>query len=89
MENIITELSDISDVETLGLKLGIRMSALEKIMFEYPQLERQKTKVIYYWLKRKDIIREKQNEHPTWDRLVRAVARLDPLLSDRIRHHHC
>ena len=88
MEIIVTELDDIADVERLGLNLGIRMSALERIIIDYPQLERQKTKVIFYWLKRREIIPRRQNEHPTWDRLADAVARLDPTLSQRIRHRH-
>ena len=89
LERIATELRDITDVVGLGLKLGIRMSALKKITADYPQLERQKTEVVYYWLKRREIVRDKQNEHPTWDGLAHAVARLDPALSDRIHHQHC
>ena len=86
LQGIATDLSDITDVVSLGLNLGLRMSTLKKIMADYPQLERQKTEVIYYWLKRREIVRNKQNEHPTWDGLALAVARLDPSLSDRIRY---
>ena len=89
MQEILTEFSDICDVETLGLDLGIRMSSLEKIMTEHPQLERQKTRVIYHWLKRRDIVQEKQDKHPTWTELADAVTKLDPTLSERIRRHYC
>ena len=88
MQTIVTELKDISDVQGLGLNLGIRMSALERIMTDYQPLDKQKTKVIYHWLKRKDIIRRKQNEHPTWGALADAVASLDPSLSEKIHHQH-
>ena len=57
-------LDDITDVENLGLNLGIRMSALKRITISYPLMEKQKKKVIYYWLQRRDIVRHKQNEHP-------------------------
>ena len=90
MRKVLIELNDISDVETLGLDLGIRMSALEKIMTEHPQqLEKQKTRVIYHWLKGREIVREKQGEPPTWTGLADAVSRLDPTLSERIRRQYC
>ena len=89
MEIVVTELDDIADIEHLGLKLGIRMSALKKIQVDYPQLEGQKANVIYCWLQRRDIVRHKQNEHPTWSALADAVRLLNPSLSERIRRQHC
>ena len=90
LEDVITELNDITDFEGLGLALGIRMSALEKIALDYPcKVDKQKTKVIYYWLTRKDIVRQRQRESPTWDGLADAVARLNPSLSESIRRQHC
>ena len=89
LKEIVTELEDITDVEGLGLNLGIRMSALERITIDYQLLEKRKTKVIYHWLKRKDIVRQKQNEHPTWSELADAVAAIDPALSERIHYKHC
>ena len=65
------------------------MSALEKIMAEYQLLEKQKTKVIYHWLKRRGIVWKKKNEFPTWAGLAESVASLDPSLSKRIRNKHC
>ena len=86
MEAVVSVLDDIADAERLGLNLGIRMSALDKIKVDYPHLEGQKTRVVYYWLKRKDIVRRRQNELPTWDGLADAVASLDHALSEKIRH---
>ena len=82
-------LNDITNVERLGLNLGIHMSALERIMINYPLMERQKTKAIYYWLQRRDIVWHKHNEHPTWGGLTDAMRMLNPSLSARIRLQHC
>ena len=88
MATILFELDDISDVHRLGLHLGLRMSALDKIRIDCHKLKDQKLTVIYYWLTRRDIVRRKQNEHPTWGRLADAVASLYPALGERIRIHH-
>ena len=88
MEAIVTELDGITDVVRLGLYLGVRMSALEKIEASYPSLERQKTEVIYHWLKRSNVIQQKQDECPTVGELTDAVARLNPSSSRRIRHKY-
>ena len=89
LETAVTELDNITDVEGLGLALGIRMSALEKIMLNCSNLDKQKTKVIYHWLIRKDIVRQRQGESPTWNGIADAVARLNPSLSERIHRRHC
>ena len=89
MEAVNTELCDIINVEALGLALGIRMSALEKIKLDYSGVDNQKTRVIYYWLTRKEIVRGRQGEYPTWDVIADAVAKLNPVLSERIHRQHC
>ena len=90
LQRIITELNNVSNVQTLALNLGIRASALIKIMAEYPQqLETQKMHVLYHWLKRTEIIGSKRSQHPTWTRLAEAVARLDLTLSERIQRQYC
>ena len=89
LETLTMELSAINDIEHLGLALGIRMSALDKIRLDYSQVEKQKTRVIYYWLTRRDIVRQRQNEHPNRDGLADAVARINPGISDRIRQQYC
>ena len=75
---------DMADTQILSLNLGISLSALDKIKVDYPKLEKQKTRVIHCWLKRNDIVRRKQNEHPTWDALAGAIASLDRTLSESI-----
>ena len=90
LPKVIAELSDISKVEALALNLGMRMSAWQKIMAEYPQqVEKQKMLVLYYWLKRMKIIESKQSERPTWIGLAEAVAGFDPAMSERIRRQYC
>ena len=88
MESIVTELDGITDVVLLGLDLGIRMSTLSRIMGEYSTLERQITEVIYHWLKRENIIRQKQNERPTVGVLTDAVAKRSTALARKIRHKY-
>ena len=89
LDTILTEVRDIVDVLELGLALGIRKSALDKIMTDNRNLEHQKLNVIYYWLTRREIVRKKQNEHPTWGGLADAVDCVNPTLSERIRHKYC
>ena len=89
LETLVIELNDVTEVEGLGLALGIRMSALEKIALDYSKLDKQKTKVIYSWLTRKDIVRQRQRECPTWDGIADAVAKLNPSLSERLRRQYC
>ena len=89
LKTVVAVLDDIADVERLGLNLGIRLSALDKIKADYSQLEGRKMRLVHCWLKRKNIVRQEKNEHPTWDALASAVASLDPSLSERIREQHC
>ena len=90
LQSIATELRDMSDVEPLALSLGIRMTAWLRIASEHPQqVETQKRRVLYHWLKRMEIIGSKQSERPSWAGLAEAVAGFDPMLSERIRRQHC
>ena len=73
----------------LGLALGIRKSALDRIMQDNANLEDRKIEVIHYWLTRKDIVREKQGECPGWKGLADALAWVNPALSHKIQHQHC
>ena len=54
LRKVINELNAISNVELLALNLGIHMSAWLKIEAEH-QVEKQKTRVLYHWLKRMEI----------------------------------
>ena len=89
LETVVSELHDVTDVEGLGLALGLRMSALKKITLDYPKLEKQKTEVIYHWLTRRDIVRQRQGEFATWNGLANAMYKLNPSLMERIRYKHC
>ena len=89
MDTIVTELKDISDILELGLALGIRKPALDEITQGNTKLVKQKIEVIHYWLTRREIVRQKQRECPAWSRLADAVHRLNPSLSEKIRHQHC
>ena len=89
LDIVVAAVHDVADAELLGLSLGIRLSALDKIKVDYPQVEGRKTRVIHSWIKRNDIVQRKQNEHPTWDALADALASLDLSLSERIRDQYC
>ena len=86
---VTIELNAISNVELLTLNLGIRMSAWLKIEVEHQQVEKQKTRVLYHWLKRMEITEDKQCEKPTWAGLAEAVDEIDPNLSKGIRCKYC
>ena len=89
LDTVVTELQDVSDVMKLGLVLGIRKSALDRIMQDKANLEDRKIEVIHYWLTRRDIVRQRQGECPGWNALAVAVARVNPALSQRIQRQHC
>ena len=89
MPEVIAELYNISDVSGLGLNLGIRMSALEIIEKDYRSSRDQLRMVIYHWLIRRGIGRQKQNEHPTWGALADAVSPINHALAMRVRDKYC
>ena len=89
MNTIVFELHDITDVLTLGLALGIRKPALDKIMQGNATLEGQKIQVVDYWITRKDIVRQRQGDCPGWKGLADAVAWVNPTLSHKIKRQHC
>ena len=88
LNTIVSELHDVTDILKLGLDLGIRKSALDKIIRDNANLEDRKIEVIHYWLTRRDIVRQKQGERPGWKGLADAVARVNPALSLRIKDQH-
>ena len=77
----------------LGMALGLKSSALEKIKSENPQSRDEALlAVIKKWLSRADIIRDKQSVIPSWKSLVIAVADStgggNPALAKRIADNH-
>ena len=89
LDTIVSELHDVTEILKLGLALGLRKSALDRITKDNTNLEDQKIEVIHYWLTRKDIVRQKQGECLEWNILADAVERVNPALSCRIRRQHC
>ena len=79
----------MSQVQSLGLALGLVISAIDEIRKDFTSVKEQKIQVIKYWLKRTEIIRTMQACPPTWSQLADAVADEDVSLSDHIRHKHC
>ena len=86
---ILEEVHQVTNIQRLGLHLGLYISAIDKIQDQYKSPEQQKTRIIQYWLQRKDIIPDKQSCLPTWNGLADAVAKESTALSRAIRAKHC
>ena len=83
------EIKSVSQVQSLGLALGLLASAIEKIQKDYVLLKEQKIELIKCWLRRREIIRQMQSCPPTWSQLAEAIAEDDVALSKSIRSKHC
>ena len=81
LQRVLTEIKPVSQVQSLGLALGLLASAIEKIQKEFAAIKEQKIEVIKCWLRRREIIREMQASPPTWSQLADAVAEDDVALS--------
>ena len=88
MQKVLDELENITDVPRLGLALGIHMASIQKIMAGGPS-SCPKSEIIYYWLTRKDIIPDKQDQVPNWSLLAEAVEKQNPALAQQICFKHC
>ena len=89
LHKVLNELIEISQVTSLGLSLGLRMSSIEGIKNDCQSSDEQKTIVVYRWLKRQDIVRDYQSCPPTWNQLALAVAKENPTVSRRIQEKYC
>ena len=89
MQKVLKEIKSLSEVQSLGLALGLLITAIDKIRKDFATVEEQKIQVIKYWLKRREIIQDMQSCPPTWSQLADAVAEEDVSLSDRIRQKYC
>ena len=89
LQSVLTEIKAVNQVQSLGLALGLLLSAIDKIQKDFATVKEQKIQVINYWLKRTEIIRDKQSCPPTWSQLAEAVADEDTALSDHIRCKYC
>ena len=89
LQRVLTEIKSVSEVESLGLNLGLLISAIDEIQKDFATVKKQRIQIIKYWLKRTEIIQEMQACPPTWSQLADAVADEDSALSDRIRSKYC
>ena len=89
LQQVLDEIHNITQVTNLGLKLGLYMPAIDKIQTDYKNVDEQKTRILYAWLARKDIIPSKQSLPPTWNELADAVAKESTALSMDIRRKYC
>ena len=88
MQEVLQEIKGVSQVQNLGLGLGLLVSAVEKIQKDCKSVNEQKIQVTKYWIKRTEIIRKMQPHPPTWSQLADAVADEDAALSDQIRQKY-
>ena len=89
MRDVLKEIKTVNEVQSLGLELGLVITAIDEIKKDFATVKEQKIQVIKYWLKRTKIIRQMQSCHPTWSQLADAVADEDHDLSDHIRRKYC
>ena len=84
LQRVLMEIKSVSEVESLGLNLGLLMSAINEIQKDFMTVKKQRIQIISRWLRRTEIIREMQACPPTWSQLADAVADEDSTLSDHI-----
>ena len=89
LQSVLTEIKSVSEVESLGLNLGLLISAINEIQRDVTTVKKQKIQIITRWLRRTEIIRGMQACHPTWSQLADAVADENSALSDHIRSKYC
>ena len=89
MQKVLMEIKSVSEVQSLGLALGLLITAIDEIRKDFATVKEQKIRIIKYWLKRLHIVREKQEFPPTWSDLADAVADEDVALSGHIRSKYC
>ena len=89
LQLVLEEVHQITSIEKLGLNLGLHISAIDILRDQYRSPEEQKTRILLYWLQRKDIVPHKQSSIPTWGVLADAVARESIVLSCEIRAKYC
>ena len=86
---VFEEVQQVTNIERLGLNLGLCMSAIDQIQDQYKSPEKQKMRIMWYWLLRKDITPDVKSCLPTWGVLADAVAKENFALSCEIRAKYC
>ena len=89
LQRVLVEIKSVSKVQSLGLALGLLITAVDEIQKDFRTVEEQKIQIIKYWLKRIHIIQEIQACPPRWSQLADAVASEDVALSNQIRSKYC
>ena len=89
LQDVLAGVKSVSQVQSLGLALGLLVSAIDKIQKDFTTVKEQKIQVIKFWLNRTEIIRNMQSCSPTWSQLADAVADEDTALGDSIRCKYC
>ena len=82
---ILQEIRQVTDIEGLELNLGLHISAINKIQDEYKSPEQRKRRIVWHWLRRKDITPDMESCLPTWEVLANAVANENFALSCEIQ----
>ena len=89
LQKVLEEIESVSEVESLGLNLGLLISAIDKIQKNFTTVNKQKIEIIKCWLRRTERIRDMQACPPTWSQLADAVAKENRDLGDHIRSKYC
>ena len=89
LQKVLTEIESVTEVESLGLNLGLLISMIDEIQQDYATVKKRRVQIIKCWLRRIGIIRDKQACPPTWSELAGAVAKQNRDLSDHIRSKYC
>ena len=89
LQNVLTEIESVTEVESLGLNLGLLISTIDEIQQDCATVKKRRIQIIKCWLRRTGIIREMQACPPTWSQLADAVAKQNQALSDHIRSKYC
>ena len=88
LQQILEEISQVTDLVTLGLRLGLHMKDIQKIQNEHKSSDEKKAWIIWSWLQR-NIIPDKESCDPTWSELAKAVKKESNALSLYILNKYC
>ena len=89
LRQVLDEVQGVIQTTNLGINLGISPLTVFKIEKDYKTIDEQKTKILFTWLQRQDIIPDMQSRLPSWSELADAVAKESTALSMNIRRKYC
>lgn len=77
LANLVVVLHNVTDVDGLGLQLGVPKCELDKIRQDFHRTEERKRNVLQWWLS--------HTFNPTWKRVITALKAMDePVLADGV-----